>query len=152
MADNPILKMLLFFKSKKLKQLKYIKNIPFYMYTSYTLSGLRLVMTKFMSFEEIKNNCLYSRYKEKINLEYLSTEEGKELLKQLSMLDYEKEVSIDKYIIPIDDYVVDIISFCYFKQLQVLNLYYTKITDTAVEHLIKCDFKQLQKLYLFILK
>jgi glycopeptide antibiotics resistance protein len=68
MADNPILKMLVFFKSKKLKQFKYIKNKTFYRHTSYTLSGLRLVMTKFMSYEEIKNHCLYSRYREEINL------------------------------------------------------------------------------------
>ena len=122
MADNPILIMLVFFKSKKLRQLKIIKNITFYRHTSYTLSGLRLVMTKFMSYEEIKNHCLHSRYREEINLNYLSTEPGKELLEQLSMFDYEEDDSIDKFEIPIDDYVVGIISFCYFKQLKVLEV------------------------------
>ena len=91
MTENPLLKILVFFNSNKLNQFKGIRNIIFYQHTLYSLSGLRMIMTKFMTFEEIKNHCMYSRYREEIDLNYLTTESGKELLKKLSKFNYEKD-------------------------------------------------------------
>lgn len=41
MTENPLLKMLVFFNSKKLNQFKGIRNIIFYQHNLYTLSGLK---------------------------------------------------------------------------------------------------------------
>ena len=145
MTENPLLKMLLFFNSKKLNQFKRIKKIIFYQHTLYSLSGLRMIMTKFMSYKEIKNHCMYSRYREEIDINYLTTESGKELLKKLSKFNYEKD---DSLCFINNDLDIDFISFCNFNQLQTLDLDNTQITDNAIEHLTKCNFNQLKELNL----
>ena len=69
-------------------------------------------MTKFMTYEELKNHCKYSRYKEEININYLLTEDGKKLMNGLSMFNYEKDYSITKRRIPINDFSLYFLSFC----------------------------------------
>ena len=111
-------------------------------------SRSKIKLNKCYSLEELKVMAKDPLYKGVINLDYLSSDAGTELLNILSKFDYEKGKNLYLDNSKLNDLGVEFISFCNFKQLQRLYLYQTQITDRAIEHLIKCDFKQLQRLYL----
>lgn len=105
--------------------------------------------TKFYSLDDLKVMATDPMYKNNINLDlnYLSSNAGKELLKRLSYFNYEKGTILNLSGFDIGDYGVEFLNFCDFKKLEILYLNETNITDKAVKNLIKCDFN-LKWLYL----
>lgn len=85
----------------------------------------------------------YQLYLETIDIDYIKSDCGKELLLKLAKTNNFCEKISLKY-----DEDIKFVSFCSFKNIKTLYLNYFFITDSAIFHLSKCDFKMLQNLSL----
>ena len=140
-----------FVNMDKLEELRSIRNYYLFRFIRYLSFG-RFSIEYGSSFEinqDYLEESKYHLYTETIDIEYLKSEDGKNLIKNISKLKFDIDDGWNLRDFIRNDKDVKFLSFCDFKQLQGLYLSYTKITDKAIEYLIKCDFKLLKKLYLF---
>ncbi len=131
-----------FLKNEKLKDFNNILNYYLHGIITFLIFRRFLVEEKSlltMNFDKLNHHL----YAETIDIEYLKSESGKNLIKNIQNKIFSEFNSIS-FIFNDKDF--EFISFCQFYKLRNLYLSSSNITDKAIEYLIKCDFKHLEEL------